>query len=145
MSTPKRYNLAPDTPAGIAEAEDGCLMFWADHEAIVKRQAAAARMGMDAATRISSGQLEQAHRLLAESSPDALESERQANAVLTEETERLRAENARLESLKSTFAHNAAMLGAKNSDLRRILREINERYQAHDGDIGDLLESGLSG
>jgi hypothetical protein len=50
---------------------------------VLKRQAAAAIAGMNAATAISSGQVQQAHRLRAESSPEALESERQANAILT--------------------------------------------------------------
>ena len=58
----------------------------------IKRQAAAAKTGMDAATRISSVQLEQARIARAESSPDAIDSERNANAVLTGEVERLRAE-----------------------------------------------------
>lgn len=58
----------------------------------IKRQAAAAKIGMDAATRISSVQLEQARIARAESSPDAIDSERNANAVLTGEVERLRAE-----------------------------------------------------
>lgn len=50
---------------------------------VLKRQAAAAISGMNAATAISAGQVRQAHRLRAESSPEALESERQANAILT--------------------------------------------------------------
>ena len=58
----------------------------------IKRQSSAARMGMDAAKKVSSEQLEQAARLRAESSPDALESERDMNAILSDEIERLRAE-----------------------------------------------------
>lgn len=58
----------------------------------LKRQGAAALQGMTAAKAISSHQLETARRLHAESSPDALESERQMNAQLTEENGRLRAE-----------------------------------------------------
>jgi hypothetical protein len=53
-------------------------------DAVLKRQAAAAVAGMNAATAISRGQVQQAHRLRAESNPEALESERQANAILTE-------------------------------------------------------------
>jgi hypothetical protein len=41
-------------------------------------------------------QVETARRLRAESSPEALESERQANAILTSERDRLQAENVRL-------------------------------------------------
>lgn len=56
----------------------------------------AAPRGMDAAKAVSSGQLAEAARLRAESSPEALESEREANAVLTRENDELRAEVARL-------------------------------------------------
>jgi hypothetical protein len=49
----------------------------------------AAKTGMHAAKAISTAQLEQAAKLHAESSPDALDSERAANAILTERIERL--------------------------------------------------------
>jgi hypothetical protein len=68
----------------------------------LRRQAAAARAGMDAAKRTSTIQLELAEKARAESSPEALASERAANALLTEENERLRAE---LDALKSGAAH----------------------------------------
>lgn len=61
-------------------------------DAVLKRQAAAAISGMNAATAISSGQVRQAHRLRAESNPEALESERQANAILTERVAELESE-----------------------------------------------------
>jgi hypothetical protein len=51
----------------------------------ISRQAAVARNGMDAARRYSSQMEEKANRLYAECSSDALESEREANAQLTEE------------------------------------------------------------
>lgn len=86
----KRYYPAADTLAGMLEHPEGSYVLYAEHEAIIKRQAAAARAGMDAATAISYGQLQQAHRLNGESSPEALESERRANAILTEENGRLR-------------------------------------------------------
>ncbi|SAL01638.1 hypothetical protein AWB80_08173 [Caballeronia pedi] len=53
----------------------------------------AALTGMDAAKRVSTIQLAEAHRARAESSPEVLASERAANAVLTDENEKLR-ENA---------------------------------------------------
>jgi hypothetical protein len=62
----------------------------AEVDAVLKRQAAAALSGMDAAKAISYHDLQQAHRLRAESSPEALESERAMNASLTEENEKLR-------------------------------------------------------
>jgi len=86
----KRYYPNADTLAGMTEHPEGSYMLCSEHESIIKRQAAAALAGMDAAKAISSGQLQQAHRLNRESSPEALESERSANALLTEENERLR-------------------------------------------------------
>jgi hypothetical protein len=58
----------------------------------LRRQASAVRAGMDATTRASSICLELAVKARAESSPEALASERAANALLTEENERLRAQ-----------------------------------------------------
>ncbi|MGO2009271.1 hypothetical protein [Vreelandella alkaliphila] len=54
------------------------------HDAIIAKQANAAKQGMDAAKKVAGSNLEQAKRLNAESSPAALESEREANARLTE-------------------------------------------------------------
>jgi hypothetical protein len=70
----------------------------------LRRQAAAAIAGMDATTRASSIRLELAEKARAESSPDALASERAANALLTEENERLRARVADLESTMTAIA-----------------------------------------
>jgi hypothetical protein len=58
----------------------------------IKRQASAARMGMDAAKAGGAIMLELATQARAESSPDVLASERAMNAVLTEENEALRQE-----------------------------------------------------
>ena len=55
------------------------------HESALKRQGNAAKMGMDAAKKDASWREENAKRLLAESNPAAIESERAANAELTEE------------------------------------------------------------
>lgn len=81
----KRYNIAPDTLMGVVEHPEGSFVHWNEHEAIIRRQASAAVAGMDAATRISSRQLELARQARAESAPESLESERAANAKLTQE------------------------------------------------------------
>jgi hypothetical protein len=83
----KKYYVLPcnvhETDAGMPEY---CMFHdAAEVDTVLKRQAAAAISGMNAATAISSGQVQQAHRLRAESNPEALESERQANAILTAE------------------------------------------------------------
>jgi uncharacterized protein YhaN len=72
----------------------------AELDAVIRRQANSAKMGMDAATAISNQQLLQAAKLRAESSPDALESERAMNAILTAELEHLKAER---DALKATL------------------------------------------
>lgn len=85
----KRYY--PRGPESMEMVEDPCGAYirYEDHEAIIRRQAAAALAGMKAAKAISSHQVDQAYRLNRESSPEALESERSANSLLTEENERL--------------------------------------------------------
>jgi len=59
------------------------------HESALKRQGTAAKMGMDAAKKDACWREENAKRLLSESNPAALESERAANAELTEGIEHL--------------------------------------------------------
>lgn len=62
------------------------------HDAIIAKQANAAKRGMDAAKKVAGSELEQAKRLHAECDPQALESEREANAVLTEQIAELEQE-----------------------------------------------------
>lgn len=57
----------------------------------IRIQGSAVITGMNAATEISSHRLQRARQLEAESRPDMVESERSANAILTEENDRLRA------------------------------------------------------
>ena len=79
------------------EAEIGVLAARvADQERAIKLQASAAKRGMDAA-KARGGHMEaEARRLYAESSPEALESERRANAQLTAELETMAAHVERL-------------------------------------------------
>lgn len=64
----------------------------AELEAELERVKRAAINGMNAATAHGHGLVEQAARLRAESNPDALESERAANAMLTEQLQQAEAE-----------------------------------------------------
>ena len=67
------------------------------HQEIIDRQAKAARMGMDAAKKSAHIMEESAKKMRAESNPAVIESERAANAILTEEAERLTAQLAQAE------------------------------------------------
>jgi len=78
--------------AKLAEAERE----WDEAQASLKRVQAAAITGMNAAKAISSAQLVEAARLRADSSPEAIASQREANELLTNENDELRAEVARL-------------------------------------------------
>lgn len=76
-----KYDDAPPSASGLEVS-----VYLADEvDEVLKRQASAAVAGMNAAKAISSNDVQRAARLRAESSPDALESERQANAKLTQE------------------------------------------------------------
>ena len=59
------------------------------HQEIIDRQAKAAKMGMDAAKKSAEIMERNAKKMRAESSPEALESERAANAMLTDRVEEL--------------------------------------------------------
>jgi hypothetical protein len=88
-------HAAPELPDGFHD-----IYLAAEVDAVLKRQAAAAISGMNAATAISSAQVQQAHRLRAESSPEALESERQANAILTDRIAELEKSHHRYEKMR---------------------------------------------
>jgi chromosome condensin MukBEF ATPase and DNA-binding subunit MukB len=76
----------------------------AELEATMRKQANAARCLADATIRDASIRQELAEKARAESSPEVLTSERQANAMLTEENERLTARLAELEAQIATVA-----------------------------------------
>jgi hypothetical protein len=93
MTKPQRYGTS------AAPRDDGIFCLYAEYEKVlaecerlretIKRQANAARMGMDAAKAGGAIMLELATQARAESSPEVLASERAMNATLTEEVERL--------------------------------------------------------
>ena len=102
------------------------------HEAIIAKQAKAAIRGMDAAKAVARSNLEQAKRLHAESNPDALESERAANALLTERIAQLEAECA---------AHKAAE--ETQIALRQKADEREAALAAHVESLHEALEQAL--
>lgn len=121
------------------ESEQGIYYRVSDVDAVLKRQASAAIAGMNAATAISSGQLEQAHRLRAESSPEALESERQANAILTErvaELEQACKENARYSAeMREEFEQR----GEEIQKLQKALRFWLPHVPPEDSERGNRI------
>jgi hypothetical protein len=74
----------------LASDFDTLLRAIDERDATIARIQSAAKMGMDAAGAIAHANLQRAERLNAESRPEAIDSERAANALLTEECERLR-------------------------------------------------------
>jgi len=117
-------------------------------EAAIKLQANAARNGMNAATEISRHQVETARRLRAESSPEALESERQANAILTSERDRLQAENVRLkgevDSTNRALMNSGRLLGKNLAEIMILTEErdsLRAQLAARDERIKRLEEA----
>lgn len=98
------------------------------------RQAKAAQQGMDAAKAVASSELEQAKRLHAECNPRALESERAANALLTEQVAKLEAHIAALKD--DLEIHRAAeeaqiALRHKADEREAVLAESLDRYKGY--------------
>jgi len=91
------YADLPDLVAALKAERDALAAQVEElgNELLLTRQAA--HRGMDAAKKGSTIQLQLAQKARAESSPDALASEREANAILTAENERLAAQ---VEALK---------------------------------------------
>jgi hypothetical protein len=98
----------------------------------LKRQAAAAIAGMNAATAISAGQVQQAHRLRAESSPEALESERQANAILTARIAELESELDTMNLAVGYFHEENDRFITRIAELQKLLTEcLNTNENEH--------------
>ncbi len=102
-------------------------------QAIIEQQKKTFIAALNNATKISSTELQIAERLKAESSPEALESERAANAILTEELEKARAEIEILknqledESMRAdgmTTAHAEA--GADSYRMRELIEQMRD-------------------
>jgi hypothetical protein len=142
-----KYDDAPPSASGLEVS-----VYLADEvDEVLKRQASAALAGMNAAKAISSHDLERAARLRAESSPDALESERQANAKLTQELSlaeeglaNYARENAQLKASNETLAlqrdHWLAVAREKDAQVER-LREAIETHRQAIGNGGNMVEA----
>jgi hypothetical protein len=98
----------------------------------IKRQASAARMGMDAAKASGAIMLELAQQARAASSPDVLASERAMNAMMTEEVERLTADRDHWQANHDNQVSRARFL-IERSDIPV------ERVRAYE-EMGALLE-----
>jgi len=89
------------------------------HQEIIDRQALAAKMGMDAAKKGAEIMERDAKKMLAESSPEVIESERAANAVLTDRVEQLTG------LLNELFLAFPPVQSKEQCDLmKRVSREI---------------------
>tara|TARA_R100001039_G_C1851908_1_gene112606 strand:- start:1847 stop:2458 length:612 start_codon:yes stop_codon:yes gene_type:complete len=154
MSTNDIKHLAAETIYLVPDASEGQLCYlWCDdpapgldmepseaveylrkdvHDAIIAKQANAAKQGMDAAKKVASSNLEQAKRLHAESNPAALESEREANARLTAELEKVQAERDALAALFVRLQDGATDLINASSeeeagDAMELIAECSEK------------------
>lgn len=102
----------------------------------LEKQARAAKTGMDAAKAGASAMQENARRMLAESNPDALESERQANAILTAENERLQAALKEAEAAMNAYhdmmvyeTNRAEEFKSKTAELMDEIAELRDKGQ----------------
>lgn len=129
----------------------------AELEYLLARQAKAAQQGMGAAKSVASSNMEHAKRLHAECSPEALESERAANALLTERIAQLEADCAahkaagevqialrhkadEREAARTDERDTAAMrLASTRGRLEGALAHIDRIIEARNSRRGDTL------
>lgn len=102
------------------------------HDAIIAKQAKAAKQGMDAAQAVARSNLEQAKRLHAECNPQALESEREANSRMTELVAKLEQERDALAALFVKLQEGATELIHASSeeeagDAMEFIAECSEK------------------
>lgn len=119
--------------AMLAEGIESLRAKLAESQENLRRVQAAARAGMDAATRRSHAELEAAQRLRAESRPEALESERDMNARLTEE----------LAEAQRTITGYEELVASQDAFLReyRALQNDPWRWVGDGFDFPDSLSS----
>ena len=155
MSAPEIIYLIPgeyeeglvwcDDPApdSYSDPDEAVKYVRADiHESALKRQGNAAKMGMDAAKKDASWREENARRLLAESNPAALESERAMNANLTGEVERLQARVAELEAEEEGAKEAFGVIVDKMKDLQSRNLQIEKTIHRQVIEISRLYRSG---
>lgn len=115
-------------PIMAEDSEAGEYYAKAEVDEVLKRQASAALSGMDVAKAISSRQLQLARQARAESSPAALESERQANAKLTQELslaeEGLANYAQENQRLRDCWAEALANVAARNQEIATLRNDL---------------------
>lgn len=108
----------------------------------MKLQANAARMGMDAAKTGGAIMLELAEQARAESSPDALASERAMNAMLTEENEALREDAERYRKLAELVAFGEWFVGTDDEKgPRDRMGPTQQRYLDDKADMDREMDA----
>jgi hypothetical protein len=98
----------------------------------LKKQAASALMGMDAAKAIAASNVREAARLYAESNPSAIDSERTANQLLTDEIDSLRRDLSAVNAAHDKLLGEHIAVMDERNQLRRDLdaaRVDAERYR----------------
>lgn len=117
------------------------------HDAIIKRQASSARMGMNAAKEHGSHMEAAAKRLHAECNPEALESERAANALLTERITQLEADCAAHKAaeevqiaLREKAEEREQVLAAHVERIKEGVLELESLCFLEDSDFPEMLD-----
>lgn len=132
------WEASPGIVVKLMDCSDG-ILYLLDS---LKMQAAAATMGMDAAKRTSTIQLQLADEARAETSPDVLASERAANAILTDENESLRAVLQELDALRKDAARYRWLIESEDNadELHAALMNHGGDKQGVDAQIDEEME-----
>lgn len=136
-TTEKVYAVDPAKLRGghtQAKAIIQCLIY-AAIQAAITRQANAARRGMDAAKEAGAHMEAEARRLYAECNPEALESERAANAQLTEDLQRTEAERDGWVESARHFANGQEFYQGLVRQVGNLFGEV--AYTSDDGSVQD--------
>ena len=136
-TTEKVYAVDPAKLRGgdtQAKAIIQCLIY-AAIQAAITRQANAAKRGMDAAKESGAHMEAEARRLYAECNPEALESERAANAQLTEDLQRTEAERDGWVESARHFANGQEFYQGLVRQVGNLFGEV--AYTSDDGSVQD--------
>lgn len=127
-----------DCEDGSRLEEGGAVYLASEVDAVLKHQASAALAGMNAAKAISSGQLLEAHRLRAESAPEMLESEREANSMLTALIEQHTADYDHEKMMRLQCEARVAELDAALTEAVGLFNAQKQMYDASHARVAGL-------
>lgn len=132
--------VGADGPASFEDVVERVAALKEENEKLqqtLERQTRSYMAGLQAAKSVSANRLQEAARLRAESSPEVVSSEREANSLLTEENEKLREDIKKLSALVKDVNALSEKLQKDNIKLRAELTKARAEERERCAKLSD--------